>query len=139
MTEQPYTPDDLTAEAARQHYLLTAHLNSRQVLGRLLNATVQSTLTQDSDTGLTWREVLTAGGFDETTAAITDLIRGAADVSAWAIQLGADGLQPEDHTLTVDGDGRPLVRLHCAFAPEVDDAARAAFMNGLSHLIAEGL
>ncbi|MEU2402779.1 hypothetical protein ABZ609_00335 [Streptomyces rubiginosohelvolus] len=136
MTEQPYTSDDLTAEAARQHHALTQNPN---VLGQMLDATIPSTIVEDGDTGLTWDEALNCGEFDKPARAIADLIRGAADVSAWAVQLGADGLQPEDHTLTVGGDGRPLVRLHCAFAPEVDDAARAAFMNGLGQLVAEGL
>lgn len=133
MTEQPYTPADLTAEAARQHHALTQNPN---VLGQMLDATIPSTIVEDGDTGLTWDEALNCGQFDEPARAITDLIRGAADVSAWAVQLGADRLQPEDHTLSVDGDGRPLVRLHCAFAPEVDNAARVAFMSLVGRFVA---
>ncbi|MEV5082887.1 hypothetical protein AB0K74_30065 [Streptomyces sp. NPDC056159] len=67
------------------------------------------------------------------------LINGAADVSKWAVDLGADGLEPEDHTLTVDGDDTPLVRLHCAFSPDIDDRARIAFMTRLASVMANAL
>jgi hypothetical protein len=139
MPDQPYTPADLTAEAARQHAELAKNTDSRQVLGRMLDATVASTLVQDGDTGLTWDEALNCPQFKEPQQAIHDLIMGAADVSAWAVQLGADSLQPEDHTLTVNGDGQPLVRLHVAFSPNLPDGARQAFMLALGQTLAEGL
>ncbi|MER6235919.1 hypothetical protein ABT185_07565 [Streptomyces clavifer] len=139
MPDQPYTPADLAAEAARQHAELAKNTDGRQVLVRMLDATVASTLIEDGDTGLTWDEALNCPQFEEPQQAIHDLIVGAADVSAWAVQLGADGLEPEDHTLTVDGDGRPLVRLHCAFHPDLGDISRVAFMNGLAQVLADGM
>ncbi len=154
MTEQPYTSDDLTAEAARQYAALAEDPDFMGVGEMMQDSAVTSLAPQhtaedidgqsnDAD-GVTWRQLLpfeadASEAYDLAQNRVYDLIRGAADVSAWAVQLGADQLQPEDHTLTVGGDGRPLVRLHCAFAPEVDDAARAAFMNGLGQLVAECL
>ncbi|MEU0978495.1 hypothetical protein ABZ488_04690 [Streptomyces griseus] len=150
MTAQPYTLDDLTTEAARQHAALTRDPDFMGVGEMMYNSAVASLAPQHIDgqpndaDGVTWRQLLpfeadASEAYDLAQNRVYDLIRDAADVSAWAVQLGADGLQPEDHTLTVGGDGRPLVRLHCAFAPELDDAARAAFMLGLGQTLTDGL
>jgi hypothetical protein len=69
--------------------------------------------------------------------AIDDLIADAADTSEWAIKLGAAGLEPEAHTLSLDGGGRPLVRIHCAFHPDMDKSIRVGFMTDLAKLIAD--
>ncbi|MEV7470432.1 hypothetical protein AB0O20_28605 [Streptomyces kronopolitis] len=140
MSQQPYTDDDLKAEAARQHYVLTSQLNGRQVLSRMLDAPVSSTCSADgTDDGLTWDEALNCDQLGDPEQAITDLIRRAADVSDWAVRLGADGLEPEDHTLTVDGDDTPLVRLHLAFHPDLPDSARRAFSMRLARVMADAL
>ncbi|MFD9763218.1 hypothetical protein ACFWXI_06695 [[Kitasatospora] papulosa] len=139
MTDQPYTADDLRTEATRQHRARTEQSPTRTVLEQMLDAIVPSTVVQDGDTGLTWDEALDCDEFEEPVEAVVDLIHGAADLSAWAVQLGADGLQPEDHTLSVDADGRTLVRLHCAFHPDLDDDARASFVAGLARVLADGL
>lgn len=132
MSDQPYTTADLIAEAARQHAGL---IEDPDFVG-------VGEAMQDSEVcpggGVTWGEFSTETS-DVAQNQIHDLITGAADVSAWAVQLGADGLQPEDHTLSVDADDRPLVRLHCAFAPDLDDAARTSFVAGLARVLANGL
>lgn len=129
-----YTADDLRHEAARQHRVLvsrfTASLDAGAVLGRMLDAPVQSTAS-DSDT-LTWDEALNCDQLDEPTGPISDLIRGAADVSEWAILLGADGLVPStDHALGVTADDRPIARVLFAYAPDVPDEARTALRQAI--------
>ncbi|MFJ4837137.1 PAS domain-containing protein [Streptomyces sp. NPDC088746] len=152
MTDQPYTPADLIAEAARQHATLSEDAEFMCVGEMMQDSEVASLAPQhtaedidgqpnDAD-GVTWQQLLpleadACEAYDLAQNRIYDLIRGAADVSAWAVQLGADGLQPEDHTLTVEGDGRPLVRVHVAFAPELNDDARAAFILGLGRDLTE--
>ena len=68
---------------------------------------------------------------------------GAADVSEWAVNLGADGLQPDAHTLQLGedpGDGdRPRVRMHFAFHPDMPDADRDHFVMALSKVVLRNL
>ncbi len=139
MTEQPYTTADLHTEAARQHAALTKTSFATTVLGQMLDATILSTLVQNGDTGLTWDEALNCGEFDAPRDAIHDLITGAADVSAWAVQLGADGLQPEDHSITIKAAERPLARIHFAFEPGMSDDMRTALVEGISQSLADHL
>ncbi|MFB4424833.1 hypothetical protein C5F59_027605 [Streptomyces sp. QL37] len=137
MADQPYTPADLIAEAARQHATLAEDPDFMGVGEAMEDQPCPA--TDEAGPGLhTWGD-LANDEYTEAQNKIHDLITGAADVSAWAVQLGADNLQPEDHTLTVDGDGQPLVRLHVAFAPALDNGARQAFMLGLGQTLADGM
>jgi hypothetical protein len=136
----PYTDNDLRAEAARQHASLTKDPDlmgvGKQMDGRLIASTVVE--PDHEDTGTAWDEI-DREDFDKAQHEIHELITGAADVSEWAINLGADGLEPESHTLTVDGDGKPIARLHCAFAPSLDHRARVAFLTGIAQAMARRL
>jgi hypothetical protein len=140
VTDLPYTDEDLRVEAATQHVSLTADPDFMGVSERMQDSPIESTTALVvRPLGPTWGEALNEDQFDEAQRKIHDLIGGAADVSSWAIDLGADGLEPEDHTLSVDGDDKPLVRLHCAFHPDLDDSARASFMLGLARALADGI
>lgn len=143
----PYTDADLRAEAARQHLVLTQDPDFMGVGEQMQDADIESQAPEDDEDGTIdleaaawhWGEVLDDPEFSNAQRKIHDLIGGAADVSAWAVALGTDGLEPEDHTVTVDGDGKPLVRMHFAFHPDMDNAARNSFMMGLARTMAEGL
>lgn len=139
MTDCPYTDDDLRHEAAAQHAALTDDPDFMGVGEGMQDAYVGSTL--DGDEGKTWAELLpyeADGGkaYAEAQRKIHALIPGA-DVSEWAIDLGADGLEPDPRALDA-GDHR--IRVHFAFASDIsaDDRADliaqfAAFMtNGLT-------
>lgn len=142
MTDLPYTDEDLRAEAARQHTSLTEDPDYMGVGERMQGTEIDSLLPPaeaDGAEGPHWDDALNDDQFDDAQQKIANLISHAADVSSWAIDLGADGLEPEDHTLAVSGDGKTLVRLHCAFHPDLDDDSRAAFMAGLGQALAEGL
>lgn len=140
MSETPYTTDDLRAEAARQHATLTEDADFMGVGEAMEDRYVESTVT-DPDarierTGSTWAELLPVEAddgeaYDEARRSIHKLISHAADVSAWAVNLGADGLEPEDHDVTLKADERPIVRAHFAFAPELSNEARTAFVEGI--------
>ncbi|MGW2692400.1 hypothetical protein ACWC3Y_11120 [Streptomyces sp. NPDC001296] len=128
MTDRPYTDDDLRAEATAQHAAL---LRDPDFMG----------IGEQMDDE-TWRD-LNEDDFEAAQRAIDNLLTHAADVSEWAINLGADGLEPTGHTfqLGVDpGDGdRPRVRVHFAFAPDMDDDDRDRFVMELSKVIAQNL
>ncbi|MGW4043018.1 hypothetical protein [Streptomyces sp. NPDC004721] len=140
--ERPYTDHDLRTEAARQHYIATEDPEFMCVGEQMQDTEIESLLPPEEADGAEaphWDELLDEDQFNEAQRKIHGLINGAADVSKWAIDLGADGLEPEDHTLTVDGDDKPLVRLHCAFSPGLDDQARIAFMSRLARVMANAL
>lgn len=61
-------------------------------------------------------------------------------MSEWAVDLGADGLVPStEHQLTLDGDSKPIVRVHFAFEPGVSDGMKNALVTGLAQAIAAEL
>ncbi|MFJ1995274.1 hypothetical protein [Streptomyces asiaticus] len=147
MSDRPYTDADLRAEATRQHAFLTQDPDFVGVGEGMEDGPVHSTST-DTDPARTWEELLDPerDGTDAFNAAqrkIHDLINGAANVSEWAVDLGADGLEPDGHTLQLGidpGDGdQPRVRLHFAFAPDMTHADRARFVMRLGRAITDHL
>lgn len=131
--QTPYTDDDLRHEAARQHKTATEDPDYCCVREQMEDWT-----PIPSRPGDYWDE-LGEGDFDTAQRAIHDLIEGAADTSAWAVNLGADGLEASDSAVTLDGDDKPLVRIHFAFSPDMDEATRVAFAARLAHLMAGAL
>jgi hypothetical protein len=151
MTDRPYTDADLRAEAARQHATLTEDPDFMGVGEMMQDSEVESLAPQhngqdidgqpnDAD-GVTWSQLLPpeaddCEAYDLAQNRIYDLINGAADVSEWAVNLGADGLEPSDeHVITLDADGRPIARIHFAFEPDMDDDMRTALVEGIGHAI----
>lgn len=139
----PYTNDDLRAEAARQLATLTEDPDYTGV-----GEGMQDTVVESTDDGTcsrkTWHELLVPGAPNDEYEAyqaaqrkIHDLIRGAAEISEWAVNLGADGLEPTGNVLGVEASETPLVRVHLAFHPDMDDAARAQFSLRLGRLMAD--
>lgn len=124
MTHHPYTDDDLRAEAARQHAALTEDPDFMGVGEQM------------DDEG--WRS-LSADDFDAAQRSIHDLITGAADISEWAIDLGADGLEPLDAMLNMQTQTGPLVRIHFAVRPDMPEEMRTALVEGVGMEIAKYL
>ncbi|WP_216588556.1 hypothetical protein [Streptomyces brasiliscabiei] len=142
MTDRPYTDDDLRAEATRQHATRIEDPDHMGVGEQMEDASVPS--TDDGDTSLTWTELLVPQGagasheaFDEARRKIHDLIDGAADVSEWAVNLGADGLEPLPEQLSAQTDNRPWFRLHFAVRPDMSDDMRRALVEGVAAEIAK--
>lgn len=132
MTDHPYTDEDLRAEAARQHATLTEDPDFMGVGERMEDQEVTP------GGGVSWND-FSEETYDTAQRSIHDLINGAADVSEWAINLGADGLEPDEHQFTLCTDEKPIIRVHFAFAPELSDAARDAFVQGLGEAAAHGM
>ncbi|MFB7776886.1 hypothetical protein [Streptomyces bauhiniae] len=137
MTDRPYTDDDLRAEAARQLAHLPDHLDKDRVGQEMCGAAIES---HDSDRQ--W-DALDDNQFDTAEQAIHNLIKGSANTSDWAVNLGADRLEPTGHTLELGidpGDGnRPRVRLHFAFHPDVLDADRDCFVMDVTKTVLRNL
>lgn len=130
MTERPYTDEDLRAEAARQHYTATTDPDFMGIGERMDGAQIASLYQGDDDAdGITWDEALTREEFGTAQRAIDDLLTSAADTSEWAISLGADGLEPDEHSITIGEPGDLAVRVHFAFNPSLDDGQRAELVR----------
>jgi len=135
MTDRPYTDDDLRAEATRQ---LSAHgpgTSPEQTYAAMLDARIKS--TRIADDGTTWGEALDPGELADHAEAVRNLIEGAADVSEWAVHLGADGLEPLPEQLTAHTQDGPWFRLHFAVRPDMPDDMRRALVEGVGSEIAK--
>jgi hypothetical protein len=134
-TDLPYTDTDLRAEAASCLAALSIGPTAPDIRRSLPGTYVDSHRTEDG--GATWDDLLGEEGLGAAAGKIHGLVDGAADVSEWAINLGADGLEPSSDHVTVTGDDRPIVRIHLAFDPGMPAAARAAVTAGLGQALAD--
>ncbi|MFD4559002.1 hypothetical protein ACFWP5_32565 [Streptomyces sp. NPDC058469] len=132
MTDHAYTPDDLRVEAARQHKAATEDPDFSGIGERMEGHKIASR------GALQWDQ-LGEGDFDAAQRGIDDLLSSAADVSKWAVDLGADGMEPSGSVLTVGASEKPIARIHFAFAPDLDDDVRRALIEGLAQVIANSL
>lgn len=142
MTDGPYTDEDLRAEAARQH-AITLMDPDFMGIGECMDGTeIESTYYdqagQRHENGRTWDQ-LSREDFDAAQRAIDDLLTKAADVSDWAINLGADGLEADEHELTWSAGQQPIVRVHFAFHPDMSDEARDELVRQVGEAVGERL
>ncbi|MFD9564416.1 hypothetical protein [Streptomyces sp. NPDC059994] len=141
MPDRPYTDEDLRAEAAHQHAISAWDPDfvgvGEQMDGRYVRYEVVDPERGDlmPPPGTPRWDELSEEQFDDARGKIHDLINGAADVSTWAIDLGADGLEPEEHSITVNADAKPIARIHFAFEPGMPDEMRAALVEGIGEEI----
>lgn len=128
-----YTTDDLRAEAARQHRALTRNPYVTGIADRMQGTEISSLTTEDEPgvvQGTTWDD-LDPVQFNAAQQDVDKLLDTAADVSTWAVTLGADGLEPEDHKLEVKEGDKTMVRVYFGFAPELTDEDRAEIARGI--------
>lgn len=127
-TDRPYTDDDLRAEAARQLALSTEDPDFMGIGERMQDSEIDSLLPPeeaDGAEGTHWGD-LSREDFDTAQRAIDDLLTNAADVSEWAVNLGADGLEPDDEHVDIAHGGVTGVRIHFAFHPDLPEELRAS-------------
>lgn len=139
MTPPPlYTDDDLRSEAAICLLALATTPGEADIRRWLPGAYVDSH-REDDGSGHTWGDLLDEDGLGEVSAKVHALIETTADVTRWAVDLGADGLEPSYHVLNLDGDDKPIVRLHMAFDPEMPERDRQRFGLALAQVMANAL
>ncbi|MEV8477859.1 hypothetical protein [Streptomyces sp. NPDC051173] len=137
MTGHPYTIEDLRTEAASQHAELAKNPGFMGVGESMDLDIVAST---EPGGGRTWFELLPEHSeYNTAQEKIHGLVDGAADISRWAVDLGADGLVPEAAAVTYSSKGKPVVRLHLAFHPDTAPAHRAVLMAQLTQVMALAL
>lgn len=131
-----YTDADLRAEAARQHTGCSWDPDFMSVGEQMEGRRIPS--TDDGLGGMGW-DGLPNDEYDTAQRAIHDLIRGAADVSAWAIELGVEGLVPAEHRLVHSVEDGPVhAAFHIALDPrlELDKQAYDAIADVIrAHLL----
>ncbi|MEV0556288.1 hypothetical protein AB0I27_22900 [Streptomyces sp. NPDC050597] len=115
MTDQPYTDADLRAVAARLHAGAARDADER------IRPAVQRQ----------WGADLDIDQIDEACDEVTSILDRTANTSEWAINLGADGLEPSSDVINLDNPHGPFVRLHFAFHPDMAEEARQRFVLGV--------
>ena len=142
MTDRPYTDDDVRVEAARQHYTATTDPDfmgiGEQMDGSPIESTCFDAAGERQAPGRTWDQ-LNGTQFGEAQRDIDDLLGKAADVSEWAVNLGADGLEPSPDVINLDNDEGAFVRIHFAFHPDMAIRDRQRFALGVQQVIAHNL
>jgi len=128
MTHHPYTDTDLRTEAAAQLHTIGASPDIDAV-GQTMD-----TRSNTPTNGPTWHH-LNERHFDKALQQVRDLITGAADLSAWAVNLGADHLEPDPHVIDLDDNGQPTVRVHFAFHPDMTDTERHHLLTAASRAL----
>jgi hypothetical protein len=144
MSSRPYTDDDLRAEATRQLSLRRQPgFISRGIGNEMRDQLIPSTVTdlepetgEPLEMGRAWGQ-LSDGDFGRVLHKLAALMNGAADVSEWAVHLGADGLEPLGEQLTAHTEDGPWFRLHFAVRPDMPDEMRRALVEGVGHEIAK--
>lgn len=136
MTERPYTDEDLLAEAASQHATALRDPDFMGIGEQMTDDIVTSTETDGG--GKTWSELLPDHkDFGTAQNAIDNLLTNAADVSDWAINLGADGLEPGTKHVDIGWDNGPLqARIHIAFTSDVPPEEREQLLADIREAIA---
>jgi hypothetical protein len=129
VTDLPYTDADLRHEAASQHRDLTRDHDFMGVGESMETAAILSS-------GKQWGASLDGPGFLTAHEAIDQYVRDAADTSEWAVNLGADGLEPDERQFEVNAGDKVIARVHFAFDPDMADDMRTALVTGLSDALA---
>jgi hypothetical protein len=142
VTDRPYTEDDLRTEAARQLATLAEDPDFMGVGEQMDSTFIESTIVDPDPqtgtervTGTTW-DFLDEEHFNAAQREIHDLINGAADTADWAVNLGADGLEPDEHQLEMKAGDQVIARIHFAFEPDMPDEMRESLVAGLGNAIA---
>ncbi|NUS78509.1 MAG: hypothetical protein HOV70_20245 [Streptomyces sp.] len=123
MGSRPYTDEDLRAEAARLHARAASSADDK----------IRPAAERK------WGEQAGPDQIDEACDALVDLLDSAANVSEWAVDIGADGLEPLDSVLSMQTSTGPLVRIHFAVRPDMPEPMRRALVEGLAVEIAKYL
>lgn len=143
MTDRPYTDDDLIAEAARQHHAATEDPDFMGV-GELLDGELIPSTAVDLEPetgeplemGRSWSQ-LGDHYFDEAQRRIHDLVNGAANTSAWAVKLGAAGLEPHEPMAVRSTTGGWEVAVQVATNPSLTDDARTELLDAIRAAVEE--
>ncbi|MCQ8831840.1 hypothetical protein [Streptomyces malaysiensis] len=141
MTDHPYTNADLRATAAEVVATAIREITPSEIADRMDRNYVQSTNPGDGN-GRTWEQLLNGDGLDTTEflaarQQIDDLIRDAADVSEWAIQLSAASLTPHPAMAWQSTTGGYDVAVQVATANDLIPAARDELMAELRKAVGE--
>lgn len=124
-TTTPYTDEDLRAEAA----LCQSALSVSPTVGDILRWLPGAYVTGRG--GDTWGDTLDNTGLAEAARKIHALIEqtgnavGVLAAARWLIDLGADGLEADEHRIDIGIPGDYDARVLFAFNPRLDDAQRA--------------
>jgi len=92
MFNPPYTNDDLRREAARQYAEIVSMPDLLEVGDEMRPRPIASTSGDTPETATTWGQ-LSGDDFHDARNEVQELLDDVADMSRWAVDLGACGLR----------------------------------------------
>jgi hypothetical protein len=135
VTDLPYTDADLRHEAARQLKNTTEDADFVGIGEQMTGTVIPS---RAGEPRACWHDLddLDGDAFGDAQRAIDDLLSKAADTSTWAVQLGADGLEPFAEHLDIQDPAGPRMRIHVAYSPDMPPETRSSLLRDLNLTIA---
>jgi hypothetical protein len=141
--ERPYTDEDLRHEAARQHFIATTDPDfmgiGEQMQGTPIPSTVvdlEPEIHEPIEMARAWSH-LAPDDFEAAQDSVDRLLGDAVDVSRWAIDLGADGLMPDEQHIDILGGGRTVVRILFASDPDMPNELRQKLIQAINDAVAD--
>lgn len=132
MTDLPYTDADLRHETARQLQNATEDPGFMGIGEQMTGTVIHS---REGQPRACWHD-LDGDAFGDAQRAVDDLLSKAADLSTWAVNLGADGLKPFAEHLDIDDPAGPRMRIHVAYSPDMPPETRSSLLHDLNLTIA---
>lgn len=121
-----YTEEDVRAEAARQYK-------------EILSDSGYTSVGERMDGESRWRG-LDDDDWDKAANAVEDLLDKVADLSRWAVDMGAEALVPAMEEVTIrDNTGRAIMRVHFAFEPELTRESQTSVMGSVAQHLSNTL
>lgn len=118
-----YTEEDIRVEAARQYK-------------EILSDSGYTSVGERMDGESRWRG-LDDDDWDKAANAVEDRLDKVADLSRWAVDMGANGLQPSGDGVTAKAGDVPRVQVHFAFAPDVNEEARFKVITSVGQYLSQ--
>lgn len=134
---RPYNDEDLRTEAGHALSAL-AHPPTAEEITTSLRHSYIPHLHADGNLA-TWGDLLDETELNQAARQIHERMILAAPVGPWAVNLGADGLEPTAHVINLDSPDGPFVRLHLAIHPDMPEADRLRLHAGLKRVITDAI
>lgn len=121
-----YTEEDVRVEAARQYKEILSDADSLSVMERMADRSPWGPLEEDA--------------LADAEEKVSSEMKRAADLSRWAVDMGAEALVPAADEVTIrDNTGRAIMRVHFAFEPELTRESQTSVMGSVAQHLSNTL
>jgi hypothetical protein len=141
MPNLPYDEEDLLIEAAKQYANKTCDTDLVAVGEAMTYSEITSLLPPgeaDGAEGPAWGD-MDDEQFAEAQNRIHKLINGAADLSEWAVEMGAAELDPYGVKITINAGDKAFLSVNFGFAASVPEKTRMELAMKVGRFINENM